>query len=148
MEMFFDDPNDPRMLPQEVRIRTQGYTQGYALRAEPFPVRQRVRVVLGLTPFLKRPSSEIYIYAAGGQIITNTSIIETMLPKMQLTLYLKGAITLGRYIVKARVFFPHESEAQTQEMQVEEQRLVVDEGETSFEVWSCLWRRTPNRTIF
>ena len=50
MDMFFADPNDPPLPPEEVRLRE--------LRAEPWPDVLRVKVFLELTPFQKRPSAE------------------------------------------------------------------------------------------
>lgn len=126
MELFFNDPKDPRLPPQEVRIRT--------LNVEPYSDGQRIRVFLELTPFLKRPSCDIYICASDGQTITSTNIIETMMSTMRLTMHLKGEVSPGKYIVKVTVFYPQDTQEANQEMKFDEQKLIVDEGETSFSI--------------
>ena len=68
-----------------------------------------MRVYLEVTPFQKRPNGEIIITNAGGDELANISIIETMDPKMEFTLHLRGAELRGPFTVSAYIFYYEES---------------------------------------
>ena len=53
MDIFFQDPTEVPLPPNEVRIR--------ALRAETYPDGQRVRVYLEVDPSQQRPSADLAI---------------------------------------------------------------------------------------
>jgi hypothetical protein len=135
MDIFFQDPADIPLPPGEVRIRQ--------FRAEPWPDGRRVRVTLELTPFLKRPNSEIKITDEQGEEAASISIIETMEPKMEFTMHLRGADVHGAYTVSAQVFYLEDAE-EPGENKMEEERqegdqpqrnqIVVDQREITFEV--------------
>jgi hypothetical protein len=137
MDIFFQDPADIPLPPGEVRIRK--------FRAEPWPDGRRVRVTLELTPFLKRPNGEIRITDDQGEEAASISIIETMEPKMEFTMHLRGAEVNGRYTASAQVFYLEEEgesaenhpEGEAQELdQPPRKQIVVDEREIAFEVTS------------
>ncbi len=97
MELFFEDPNHSRLPPDKVRI--------IELRAEPLPDGRRVRVFLELTPFLNRPDGEISIFDSLGEEVVHVNIIETMLPKIILTLHLRGGKPSGTFRVIGKIFY-------------------------------------------
>jgi hypothetical protein len=97
MEPFFEDPNHLRLPPDQVRITD--------LKAEPFPDGHRVRIMLELTPFINRPDGEITIFDALGEAVAQANIIETMLPKIALTLHLRGGDAYGPFKVIAKIFY-------------------------------------------
>ncbi len=97
MSLFFPDPNDPPLPPEQVRIRR--------LSAEPWDDRRRVRVYLEVTPFQKRPHAEIRILNERGEEVANLSIIGTMLPKMAFTVHLREAHPGGVYTVHASLYY-------------------------------------------
>lgn len=97
MSLFFPDPNDPPLPPQEVRIRR--------LSAEPWHDRRRVRVYLEVTPFQKRPHGEIRITNERGEEVANLSIIGAMLPKMEFTVHLREAEPHGTYTIHASLYY-------------------------------------------
>ncbi|MEN8172069.1 MAG: hypothetical protein ABFS03_04235, partial [Chloroflexota bacterium] len=59
MDIFFTDPNDIPLPPDEVHIRK--------LSAEPWPDKKRVHVNLEISPFQKRPSGEIILTDSDGE---------------------------------------------------------------------------------
>ncbi len=97
MDIFFADPDAIPLPPKEVRIQK--------LQAEPYRDGHRVRVILDLTPFQKRPNAEVSIINAEGDEVASASIIETMEPKMEFTLHLRGAEKPGDFTLAVRVFY-------------------------------------------
>jgi len=97
MDIFFTDPTDVPLPPDEVRIRQ--------FVASPWPDGRRVSVSLHITPFQKPPSGEISITNAVGDELANISIIETVDPKMEFTLHLRGAEIISPLQVNASLFY-------------------------------------------
>ncbi|MDD5468758.1 MAG: hypothetical protein PHS96_13230 [Anaerolineales bacterium] len=125
MDIFFQDPSAIPLPPEEVRIR--------ALRAEPRPDGKRVRVTLELTPFLKRPSGEISVSDPAGEEAASASIVESMNPKMEFTLHLRGEPAAGRYTLRAVVFYLAEgSEGAADAPPDPTNRTVVDQAQADF----------------
>jgi hypothetical protein len=81
MDIFFQDPTQIPLPPDEVRVTE--------LRAEIYPDGRRVKVTLALTPFQKRPNLSLEIRDARDQVLAETEIIETMTPQLDLTLHLR-----------------------------------------------------------
>jgi hypothetical protein len=129
VDIFFSDPTDIPLPPDEVRIRR--------FEVNPWPDGRRVRVYLELTPFQKRPNGEIRIINVAGDELASVSIIETMDPKMEFTLHLRGAELVGPCKLFASIFYleeptqPLEDDNQSFEQR---KRLVVDQVEESFEL--------------
>jgi hypothetical protein len=97
MDIFFQDPSQVPLPPEEVRIR--------AFRAEPWPDGRRVLVLLELTPFQKRPSGKIIIFDDQGEEVANISIIETVDPKMEFTIHLRSPKPGGQYTASSTLFY-------------------------------------------
>jgi hypothetical protein len=96
MDMFFADPNEIPLPPNEVRIRE--------LRADVYPDGRRVRVYLETDPFQRRPNADLYILDAQGNELSSTSVIESMLRKMEMTMHLRRAVT-GELTLEAVLFY-------------------------------------------
>jgi hypothetical protein len=131
MEIFFNDPEDLPVPPEEVKIRE--------LTAKAYPDGRRVRVYLEIAPFQKAPDAEVNILNQKEQLMASVSVIETMDPKMEMTLHLPASTSPGAYRVKARVFYREElPEADDGEAPPEPISLpeiqVVDQTETQFEI--------------
>lgn len=126
MDIFFTDPSDIPLPPAEVRIRQ--------FTAEAYPDGRRVRVYLELTPFQKRPSGEVILQDQQGGILASASIIETMDPKMELTLHLRGQAPTGEYQALARIFYTAElaEEGSEDEIVQRPEAKLVDHAETTF----------------
>lgn len=126
MDIFFQDPEDIPLPPDEVRIRT--------FTATPYPDGRRVRIFLEVAPFQKRPSSEITIADQTGRILASANIIETMTRKMELTLHLRGPAEAGEYLATADLFYqaaPAPAEQEGAEIELPE-REQVDLAQTTF----------------
>lgn len=102
MDLFFSDPNEIPLPPDEVRI--------LELKAIPWPDRQRVQVYLETTPFQKRPSGEITITNASGEELAFISIIETIGRKMEFTMHLRGADPVEPFSLLAELFYYQQEE--------------------------------------
>jgi hypothetical protein len=127
MDIFFQDPSEVPLPPNEVRIRE--------LRAEPWPDGRRVLVYLEVDPFQKRPSAEVEITNSDGQIVSHASVIESMSRKMEITMHLRQAQIGGEYRLAVNVFYtdpiPMPEEGETEPPVLPEPR-VVDTAEALF----------------
>jgi hypothetical protein len=128
MDIFFQDPSEVPLPPQEVRIRD--------LRAEAWPDGQRVHVSLEVDPFQKRPSLELVIKNAGNETRASASILETMVRKMELTMHLRGAPAAGEYTLAATLFYSQTQEPDSEESgELPERQIeIIDRAETTFHV--------------
>src|SRR4030042_6775942 len=64
MDIFFQDPNEVRLPPEEVRLSEMHVT--------PLADGNRVKVYLELTPFIKRPNIEVIITSVSGKEAATT----------------------------------------------------------------------------
>lgn len=130
MEIFFHDPDDVPLPPEEVRIRT--------FQAEPYPDGRRVRVRLELTPFQVRPNAEIQITDAAGEEIAGLSVIETVDPRLEFTVHLRVPAVNPPFTVTGVVFYRpadlREEEEHEEPRREEEEPWIVDRAETVFDL--------------
>jgi hypothetical protein len=133
MDIFLQDPSDIPLPPDEVRIRK--------FQAEPWADQRRVRVLLEVTPFQKRPNAEIKIYYPDGEEAALLTIVETVVPRMEFTVHLRGPSTEGEYTGRAIVYYTkHESQPELAKPGEKEKLpfptgiTIVDQAETSFEI--------------
>jgi hypothetical protein len=127
MDIFFRDPNEIPLPPEEVRLQ--------ALKAELWPDGWRVKIYLELTPFQKRPSADLVIINATGQEVASANILETISRKMEINMHLREAEPGGVYSVQAVVYYqklpPISEESGLQEPG---EPLIVDRRQTSFTI--------------
>jgi hypothetical protein len=97
MDFFYNDPNETRLPPDEVRIRD--------LQVQVLDEGRKVRVSLEVDPFQKRPSADLTITDPQGRPVSNVSIIESMLRKMELTMHLRGEPVSGKHTIEAVLFY-------------------------------------------
>ncbi len=142
MDFFFNDPNEIRLPPDEVRIRD--------LQVQVLDEGRKVKVYLEVDPFQKRPNAELTITDPQGIPVANVSIIESMLRKMELTMHLRGEPHSGQHTIEAVLFYasmpkpeptspqtgPSESASREPSFQDLEQieRRVVDTASRVFEM--------------
>lgn len=134
MDIFFQDPTDIPLPPDEVNIRE--------LRAEPYPDGRRVRIILEITPFQQRPNCEIIVTDEHGNVAASLSIIESIDAKMDFTVHLKGDQPAGKFRVSADIYYYEDvksSEEQAQTPEGEAHQLpteinLVDQRQTTFEI--------------
>jgi len=97
LDIFFPDPNDPPLPPEEVRLRD--------LRAEPSPDGARVKVFLELTPFLKRPCAEVTLNDPDGAEVASTAILEAISRQMEFNLHLPSDSPGGEYSLQVTLYY-------------------------------------------
>lgn len=128
MEINFTDLSEVPLPPDEVRIRD--------FRVDPYPDGKRLRIYLELTPFQKRPSGELIITDLLGTHVATANIIETIDPKMELTMHLRTPNPQGEFTARALIFYTDSLEDLTEGDQIvaAPERRVVDEMEIQFEI--------------
>jgi hypothetical protein len=119
MDIFFQDPTAIPLPPKEVRIKE--------FQVKLRPDNRRVHVYLEITPFQKRPNGEITIYNPQGQDVASVSIIESIVPKMELTMHLRGEIAPGLYSIQVIIYYPEAPIQSEGEYNVSQQRIIVDQ---------------------
>lgn len=82
MDLQFVEPSETPVPPDEVRIRE--------LSVELLGDGRRVRVGLGITPFLEPPSIQAVIRDRDDNEITSATVIGAVTAQMELTLHLRG----------------------------------------------------------
>jgi len=97
--MFFADEAEVPLPPREVRITE--------IQARPAPDRQRVTLLITLTPFLEYPNLEIVLFRPDGAEERSVSVVGTMERRLALTLHIKQPMP-GPY--RAQVDLIHEGE--------------------------------------
>jgi hypothetical protein len=133
MDIFLQDPSDIPLPPDEVRIRK--------FQADPWPDQRRIRVFLEITPFQKRPNGEIKIFDPSGEEAALLTIVETMVPRMEFTVHLRGSSNEGEYTARANIYYLKQAEQPEPGSPGERQTLpfpigvnIVDQAETRFEI--------------
>ena len=122
MDIFFHDPDDQPVEPEEVRIRE--------FAAKPYPEGTRIHIYLELTPFQKRPSAEVFVKNELGEIVAQASIIETVNRKMEMTLHIRGERREGPHTVIVKIFYddePEDSNGSEVEFRLPERTLVTED---------------------
>lgn len=125
-DIFFADPADVPLPPEEVRIRD--------LSATPWPNGRRVKVYLEVTPFQKRPSGEMLMTNQDGQPVASASIIETIDPKMEVNLHLRTTESSGVYQLSVVLFYLQEIDEEGDELIEPSERMIVDEMSITLEI--------------
>ena len=125
MDIFFQDPTAIPLPPNEVRIKE--------LRAEPWPDNRRVRITLEVTPFQKRPNGQVTISNPLGDEVATASIIESIIPRMEITMHLRGEPPAGEYRVSATIYYVNELTDQDTPNE-EQENIVVDHATTTFQI--------------
>jgi hypothetical protein len=125
MDIFFADPSEVPLPPEEVRIQV--------LKAEPWPDGQRVRVYIEIDPFQKRPSAEVEVKNQAGQTVASASIIETMDRRMEFNLHLREKESAGTYQLLTVLYYSESEDSEGDE--VPPQKInEVDRKQTTFEI--------------
>jgi hypothetical protein len=126
MDIFFTDPEDVPLPPDEVRIRD--------LEVIPYPDGRRIRLLMEFTPFQKYPSGEVTIMDSLGNPSASASFIEAITPKLEMTLHLRNLDPNGKYDLAMILFYSQEIEDEQQGEQklVRSEKKIVDEKKIHF----------------
>lgn len=130
MDIFFTNPNDVPLPPEDVRIRK--------FSAEPWPDKRRVRIYLEISPFQQKPSGEIVLTDSQGRQVAVANFIETMVANMEINLHLRTEDTLGAYQAAVTLFYlqkiPEAEEEQENESLMLPEKIHVDQATFDFEI--------------
>ena len=94
---FYDDPLKGPRSREDVRFNQLGL---YV-----YDDRRRIAVGFDITPFLERPSVEVTITNAAGEVAANLTVIETMQPNFNLTMHLRDKNPADPYQIEAILFY-------------------------------------------
>ena len=97
MDIFFDNPNDPPVPPEEMAIRS--------LEVKPYEDKRRVAIDFEITPFQERPNLEINVRNQAGRQVSTLSVVEAIEHKMSFTLHLREESPGGEYLLTMEVFY-------------------------------------------
>ena len=130
MDIFFDNPNDTPVPPDEVRIRS--------LKATPFEDHRRVAVDFEITPFTEKPNIEMVVTNAEGRVAATFSVLEVIENRMSFTLHLREPNPSGDYTLKMLVFYTDLTALEDEETPIKDMLLdtkkVVVEHEVVFSI--------------
>ena len=122
MDIFFSDPSEIPLPPEEIRIRD--------LRAKPGSDSSRLHVFLEVDPFQKRPNVDLAILDQTGQEIATTSIIESMARKMELTMLFREKPANGNYRLVSTLYYVNIQQPEEGEGVID--RQVIDSKQVDF----------------
>ncbi|MCU0485008.1 MAG: hypothetical protein MUC85_02760 [Anaerolineales bacterium] len=126
MDLLFNDPDLIPLPAEEVRIRE--------FRLEPWPDGRRVKVILQVDPFQKRPSLEVVVWDDAGVDAAKVSVIESITTRIEFTIHLRRPEPAGAYRAQATLFyqaFPEVQEGVSAPAELPE-RQQVDSKESGF----------------
>jgi hypothetical protein len=125
MDIFFNDPNVVRLPPEEVRLLDVHIT--------PQPENGRVKIHLELTPFQKRPNISVSITSSTGKQAARTTILETMLTKLELTIHLREPKPGNEYTVETTVYYQKLPQPSEEELEIQlPEPMIVDRQKKTF----------------
>lgn len=130
MNIFFDNPNDTPVPPDEVKIRS--------LKAAPYEDHRRVAVEFEITPFEEKPNIEISVTNAEGRTVATFSVLEAIENRMSFTMHLREPNPIGAYTLKMLVYYTDLSALEDEKTPIKDLLLdtkkVVTEAEASFSI--------------
>jgi hypothetical protein len=127
MDIFFTDPDEIPLPPEEVRILN--------FTADPYPDGKRVRLFLELTPFQKKPSGDIIVIDPSDHQVASTSFVEAVTSKFEMTVHLR-AEKAGEFTAAATLYYTEEVEenVEADQVVVRLEKQIVDEAEVRFKL--------------
>jgi hypothetical protein len=127
MDIYFNDPDEIPLPPDEVRIRE--------LKVEPWSGGKLIHVNLEVDPSQKAPNADLFITNEEGEILTSASIIESVSRKMELTMHLPSGTVPKMLKLEAKLYFAEiiEEEEFNQETKPVK-RQVVDKTTIQFQI--------------
>ncbi len=134
MDIFFSDPSEVPLPPQEVRI--------LLFNVEPNADGRRVVVHFKVTPFQEKPNIEISIRDSADSEVAQLSVVEAIENNMDFTVHLRQEQTGGEYKAYMRLFYSNLDDFELGEREdvplaeifAEIEHNVVDTAEVSFTI--------------
>jgi len=106
---FFTDPTDPPRPREEVRLRTITLNIYSDLR--------RVAFGVEISPFKERPSLDVVITNAKGEIASSLIVIESMGPSFRLTMHMRDPEVTNPYSLTAVLYYTWPEKTEKQEIE-------------------------------
>ena len=97
MDIFFTNPNDTPLPPDEIHIRKLEY--------QLYPDNRRVKVTFEISAFLKRPNIEILLTNQDGKQVSQFSVVEAIETNMDFTLHIRESNPSGTYTLTMNLFY-------------------------------------------
>lgn len=114
---FFEDPLEPEGKSRaDVRLKNLGlyvYEDG-----------RRIAVGFDMTPFSEKPSIEVTVTNARGEVAGSMTVIEAFKPNFHLTLHLRDEVPTDHYELEAVLYYGS----------ADEEKLVVDRKKGAFDL--------------
>jgi hypothetical protein len=126
MDLFLMDSDQIPLPPDQVRIRQ--------LSAAPYPDGGRVRVLVEVDAFQKRPSVDLAIVDDQGQELAATSILESVTRRMEVVMHLRRPPAAGRYRLHALLYFVRLQPPESAAGESPVERLDADRAQAEFEI--------------
>ena len=121
------DPNEICLPPEEVRLTN--------VQVSPHLNGKQVKVHLELTPFMKRPNIEVTIRIGAGNEVGHTSILETMLSKLEITMHLRQVLPGAVLSMETAVYYQKLPEPSDTSAEVPlPEPMIVDRNITTFSI--------------
>ncbi|MEN8240372.1 MAG: hypothetical protein ABFS17_00490 [Chloroflexota bacterium] len=131
MDIFFNDPNDVPLPPDQIEVRE--------LTGTPNQEGNRVLVNFEITPFQDRPNIEVALLNEAGKQAAAFSVVEAIENKMDFTLHLRDAETKGKYTLLIEVIYTDlstldEAEGPPIQETIANTKRVVASAKSTFEI--------------
>lgn len=101
LDLNLVEPDEIPLPPEKVRMRE--------ILATPLADGRRVRISVRMTPFLERPTLGLAILAPGGEILSETTVVEVDQATLELTMHLRAEPQEGRYAVRGELSYGGEA---------------------------------------
>ena len=124
MDIFFQDPSEIPLPPDEVRIKE--------LKVQPLPNDRRVRVYLAVDPFQRRPNLDLFITDEKDRVVSSAYIIESITKNIEITMHIRGEFITGAYKLKAILYYLKKDESDPEAEPIIEDPLIVHQKQVSF----------------
>ncbi len=127
MSIFFHDPHEVRLPPEEVHLKS--------IQVFPLGEGGRIRVQIELSYFLRRPNLEVIVTNPAGEEVAHTTILETLLTKLELTMHLREYEPGMEYHVETKVYYQQLPQAGPVPAVFDQtERMIVDRNVTVFKM--------------
>ena len=131
MDIFFNDPSDVPLPPDQIEVRE--------LTGQPNDDGSRVLVKFEITPFQERPNIEIALTNETGDQVAGLSVVEAIENKMDFTLHMrekqpKGSYTISMQVVYTDLSTLDEAEGPPIQETLAKSKKVVATAETTIEI--------------
>ena len=131
MDIFFDDPNDIPLPPDQIKVRE--------LSGTPNQEGSRVLVSFEVTPFQERPNFEISLTNQAGKQAAAFSVVEAIENRMDFTIHLREPDTRGKYTLSMQVIYTdlstlEEAEGPPIQETLAKNKKIVATAETTIEI--------------